>query len=378
MVCRQLGDGGQPGGQRARVDVVGIHIGGEEGQLAVVGDVAPFDRHGAVRGLGEEVSSLPAVVLACPDVVFQSEVIGGPDFWVAVAGQVEKSQREGFGVGGEHLGLPAVLLLEVEVHAGLRVVGSDAVLCEFSAVGAGDQVEAAVAVAVSPAHGVGVAVDAGQGVELEARPLSCGGGALVVPEGDAVASSVGEEEIGPAVAVDIDGGDGAGEAGGQRLGGKIEPAFVPQDGAVSVDAGKDQVEQTVLVQVIGCDTGAVADVGADLAQAGAGCEIQPMGDKASTAGRAPRQREMGHLCRCGRQGGGQGGGSRLAAGQQEADQPSQLPEGGKAVHCKSPRGFRTFFHRLGASGSASGGRSCRWLAGSGCRWRGASPRGGFR
>ena len=248
-----------------------------------------------MRGLVERRGQLPPAVDALPDLIQQGEIVGHPDFELPIAVQVDQANGEGLGLPVQHLRRPMVALLEIDDDACLLVLRRilDAVLLQFGGVGRRHQVERAVAVQVAPRHGIRVVVDPGQGSAFEAG--ACAGRALVMPVRDAVQPAMGEGDIERAVPVDIDDGDAARKAVVERLAGEGEVAVVPQDRALAVDAGEDQVQVAVIVEIVGRHAGAIADVGSDLAQARAGRKVKVVGHEGSSAGRRLLQFGRSHI-----------------------------------------------------------------------------------
>ena len=97
---------------------------------------------------------------------------------------------------------------------------------------------------------------------------------------------MGEGDVEQAVAVHVHDGDAACEGIVKRLGFKVQIAQIPEDLALAVDAGEDQIEIAVIVQIVGGHAGAVAEIGADLARR------IPVAKSRSWATNAPEQRSM--------------------------------------------------------------------------------------
>ena len=94
---------------------------------------------------------------------------------------------------------------------------------------------------------------------------------------------MGEGDVEQSVAVHVHDGDAARVEIVQRLGLEGQIAQIPEDLALVVNAGEDQIEIAVAVQIVGGHAGAVAEIGADLTRTYTGNEVQVMGHERARA-----------------------------------------------------------------------------------------------
>ena len=175
---------------------VGFHIDRKDFARAIVVEVGGIVAHGAVRHDIERCRLLPGAVAKSVVAVFDGEVVADDDLEVAL--RIDGGQeRQGVGALADSVGTEAIAQVFVVDHAGLgRGLSQDFFV--FDIVGAGDQIQIAIAVGVQPVHGVGDVADAGEHLCLEAlvaeiAPVERGGRLLR------------EDDVEPAVAIDING-----------------------------------------------------------------------------------------------------------------------------------------------------------------------------
>ena len=158
-------------------------------------------------------------------------------------------------------------------------------------VGADHEIQVAVGIQVAPGHGIGRASDAGQHLAAESAGLA--GLALVLPPGHA-ASPPGEDDIQPAVGIDVDKGHRARVAVVHALGAKAQAPFIPQDRVWPGVVRQHHVLVAVVVQVADGDAGAVGFEVIDRVAGDGGDVVKGGGDEAVSA------RLGGHVQRGGR------------------------------------------------------------------------------
>ncbi len=96
----------QPGGQIGDGNVIGVHVGGKEGQLTVVGNVGPIAAHRAIGGFGERLARRPHRRIARssliePELVAQMEIVADPEVRPAIFIEVRCRQPQALRLAGQ-------------------------------------------------------------------------------------------------------------------------------------------------------------------------------------------------------------------------------------------------------------------------------------
>ena len=290
-----LGPQRSPGGVGVLVALVRLHVGGQQLVATVVVDVALGEAHGVDGGAREGRRLGPAGGRVEVDQVGGREVVADQDVAPPVAVEVTQVDRQGVGAPSQPLELQqagAVVAVEEHSAAHHQAVPERA---QFGIVGGAHQVQVAVGVEIGPGDGVGRK----PGLEpLVFHALEAGAAAgrvrLGAPPGGQ-AAGVGEHQVEQAVAVDVHGVDGARQRHRQIGAAEEQVALVPDQGGGIVQAGQDDVDAAVVVQVGQRHPGAVALEEADELVGSAGVVGQRLHVEA--AGAFPRvggQRPAAH------------------------------------------------------------------------------------
>ncbi len=190
------------------------HVCRKKLEQAVVVDVAGIQAHRAVAGslkrraLPGGLSTDPALGFARrgasqPGIVRDGEVVAHDDVSPAVAVDVEQGNRHRlrFGLQASWHEFAVTVFVEGNPASALQEKFIAQIVQQAGIVGADHEIQIAVGIQVAPGHGIGWAGDAGQHLAAEAAGLA--GLALVLPPGHA-ASPPGEDDIQPAVGIDVD------------------------------------------------------------------------------------------------------------------------------------------------------------------------------
>ena len=245
------------------VAVVRLHVGGQQLGAPVVVEVALGEAHGVDGSAGEGRRLAPAAGRVEVDHVGGREVVADQDVAPPVAVQIGEQHRQRVGAPaqpfeGEQAG--AVVAVEEHAAADHHTIRQRA---QLGVVGGAHHVQVAVQVEIRPRHGVSGKPGA-EPLILHPRERGTGAGRAgrrAPPGGQA--AGVGEHEVDAGVAVDVHGIDGAGHLRRQVAAAKEQVPLVPEQGGGPVQAGQDDVDAAVLVQVRQRHAGAVAVEEAD-------------------------------------------------------------------------------------------------------------------
>ena len=270
------------------VGVVG-DIGDEPVEVAVGVVVAEGGAHAVVVGAdaGSERAVGEGAITVVPKELAGFEIRGEGEVHVAVAVEVDKPWREAIGAilaidvdaGGDGDVFEAAGLSGAEVAEQPRLRIGD----EIAPV-AGNEVEVAVIVVVAETGPLAAADDAvGKGRGMAGAGVGEIAAAVVEIEVIAGVADGGHVEVEVAVVVDVAGDDAVGvrgedEAGGRRAGFERAVAKVAIEDVVIVEAGEDEVDVAVAVEVAG--RGAAGEegfTGEDLDQLGVGVDVVDAG-----------------------------------------------------------------------------------------------------
>ena len=215
--------------------------------------------HGVGGGGAERRRGQPAVLgLRCAqeNLVRVVVVVADDDVGAPVAVQVGEQHRQRLGGGRQQGQVQTAVRVLVVGHA---AADGEAVaeVGQLAVVAAGHQVEVAVAVQVGPAHGVGDV--AGAQPRHALKPVVGGGVGAGRPQAEPQRrrrARMGEGQVEPAVAVEVDGVDRPRGAGSERLGTELHLAVVPIHRARTGKVGEHQVQVAVVVQVAHRQAGA--------------------------------------------------------------------------------------------------------------------------
>ena len=160
--------------------------------------------------------------------------------------KIEQANRQRLRLSDQTARLESVAALLVDKYARsiYNSIFFETLFLKLGVIRTSDQIERVVGVEVGPPHRVGQGVDSGQLALLEMRI------AQITPirhASAARAGAMGEHDIKQAIAINIHSIYSPGIDIRQRLALKVELAAIPQNRALTIGAGKDQVEQPIAI-----------------------------------------------------------------------------------------------------------------------------------